>query len=139
MIVPARTEAAARDLVAFLARRLDVSPDHLDDGPFEVFGVARNGVLRGAVMFTRFADGDITMTCAGDPGWTTRASLRLIFSYPFRQLGCRRVTALVSEINAPMRNYCERMGFVREGIKRQGLPGSDIYLYGMLREECRWA
>lgn len=138
-IVPARSAEEANALIEYLAGKLETDTDRIDCGPYEVFGIGRDGVIVGAVMFTRFADGDVEMTCAGEPGWTNRSSLRLIFSYPFGQLKCRRVTAIVHERNGTMRDYCERMGFTLEGVKRKALDGADAYIFGLLREDCKWA
>lgn len=137
-IIPARSQDDANAMLAYLAGKLETDPEQLDDGPFEVFGIGRYGERLGAVLYTRFANGDITMTCAGEIGWTSKAALRLMFAYPFVQLKCRRVTAVVHERNRAMRDYCERMGFKLEGVKRQAIDGSDAYQFGMLREECKW-
>jgi RimJ/RimL family protein N-acetyltransferase len=49
------------------------------------------------------------------------------------------VTGLVRVDNIEARRFDENLGFVQEGIIRRGADdGTDMILYGMLKEECRW-
>ncbi|HJX18964.1 MAG TPA: GNAT family protein [Acidiferrobacterales bacterium] len=112
---------------------------------FEAIGFSLDGgQLIGGVVYTsyyRLADGtgDISLTAAGAPGWLTKATLRVIFGYPFRQISCSRVTALTSKPNRRSRDLLERLGFVHEGTIRGAFGcGRDGILYGMIREQCKW-
>jgi hypothetical protein len=78
------------------------------------------------------------MSCAGDPGWLTRKSLRAFFHFPFVQLKCRRVTGIVHRKNKRARDVNERMGFRLEGVCKHGFETGDAIIYGMTRAECRW-
>lgn len=68
----------------------------------------------------------------------TRKMIRAVFDFAFNVCGCRRVTSLNSADNFTMRPYLERLGFKYEGTIRHGLPDSDLIVYGMIREECKW-
>lgn len=138
-IVRPANDDEAKALLGYLADKLETTPDKLDDGPFEIFAIGRRGAIMGAVMFSKYANGNIEMTCAGEVGWIDRKALRLIYAYPFQQLQCRRVTARVHAANAVMRSYCTRMGFKPEGVLREAIDGADLHLFGMLRKECKWA
>ena len=82
---------------------------------------------------------DIHLDAAGEGLWITRESLRVYFDYPFIQLGCRRITTLIAKNNRPARRLNEKLGFVSEGVLREGMPGGhNAIVYGMLRRECRW-
>jgi RimJ/RimL family protein N-acetyltransferase len=111
---------------------------------FEAIGVLKDGALIGGVIYTEFRQmganaHDMRMHCAGDPGWLTRITLRAFFGYPFRQLGCIRVTATVARANRRALDMNRRLGFQIEGRIRDGYgPGRDGLLLGMLRHECRW-
>ncbi len=111
---------------------------------FEALGVVKDGKLIGGVAYTGYAelpDGthDMMMSCAGEPGWLTKLSLRVFFSYPFIQLNCSRVTTIAAKSNRKARDLNERLGFTHEGTVRGGFGhGRDGILYGMLREECRF-
>lgn len=73
---------------------------------------------------------------ADDPRAVTRAAIRAILSYPFRQLGCARVTSIVPKRLRHARRFNERLGFVLEGVARRGFLRDDAMIYGLLAEEA---
>lgn len=65
--------------------------------------------------------------------------LRWVFDYPFNQCGLRRISSLVSENNKASWLLTSKRGGSFEGVLRKaGENGEDMYLFGMLREECTW-
>jgi RimJ/RimL family protein N-acetyltransferase len=107
------------------------------NGSFVAIGYERSGVLVGGVVFTQYAHPNIVIACALEAP-LTRRFLRGIFYYPFRQLGVRRVTALIDAKNTKSRQLVEHAGFVQEGLMRDAAPDDDVLIYGMTRSECRW-
>ena len=74
--------------------------------------------------------------------WLSDAILLEIFSYPFHQLGCQRITAITAKRSAGARAFLEDFGFKREGVARHGMGDDDAMLYGLLRREwlkSRWS
>jgi RimJ/RimL family protein N-acetyltransferase len=136
--------AGNRELVAaYLKERIrDMGEAPTKD--FEAIGVVKGGRLIGGVVYTEYKEiapgqHDIRMHCAGEPGWLTKATIRLFFSYPFLQLRCVRVTAVVSKANVRARDLDERLGFKLEGCIKDGFgTGRDGVIYGMTRRDCRW-
>jgi RimJ/RimL family protein N-acetyltransferase len=65
--------------------------------------------------------------------------LRLILNYGFNELSLYRVGLTVIDYNAGAIRAYERVGFVREGVRRQAIQrnGSrfDLICYGILRDE----
>lgn len=104
-------------------------------------GVEAGGRLLAVAVYFAHRGHDVEMgICADSPRWCRRGVLRAMFDYPFRQLGCVRVTAVVAANNARARRLVEGLGFRAEGFHRQGFaPGEDAVSYGMQRSECRWA
>lgn len=105
--------------------------------------VARvSGLLPVAVLvYNHYDKPDIWMHVAAEPGriWCTPDFLAHIFGYPFIQLDCGRVTALVARPDTRLRKLVLHLGFVEEGVLREALPTGDALIaYGMLRRECRW-
>ncbi len=101
----------------------------------------RNGKVCGAVVYTMHMGNGCMMSVASDGSkrWFNRDMLRMAFAYPFVQMKYARVTGLVREDNVEAQRFDEHLGFKREGILRKGDDdGTDLILYGMLREECRW-
>lgn len=113
-------------------------------GGYEAIGFVRGDDVVGGVVYTSYSPampsgGDIQIWGAGETGWLSRRSLFVIFAYPFQQLKCHRVTAIVAKKNRRSRKMVEDIGFRLEGVLRQGTaPRHDAMIYGMLADECKW-
>jgi RimJ/RimL family protein N-acetyltransferase len=104
-------------------------------------GLEEDGELIAGVVFNWYTGPSISMHVAAEPGrrWLNRDFLYRCFAYPFIQLNCHRVTGLVRVDNLDAQRFDEHLGFVREGLIRQGADDkTDFILYGMLKDECRW-
>lgn len=115
--------------------------DEDDFGPAVGLGVYEDGKIIAGVVYNLYNGPSLCMHVAADPGkkWLTKQFLFNFFAYPFIQLGCNRVTGLVRVDNIEARRFDEHLGFVQEGVIRRGASdGTDMILYGMLKEECRW-
>jgi len=104
-------------------------------------GLEEDGELIAGVVFNMFTGGSISMHVAAVPGkrWMTKDYLWRCFAYPFLQLKCNRITGLVRTDNLEAQKFDEHLGFKREGLLRRACEdGTDMIVYGMLREECRF-
>lgn len=104
-------------------------------------GLEEDGELIAGVVFNWYTGASICMHVAAEPGkrWLNRDFLYRSFAYPFLQLKCNRITGLVKVDNLDAQRFDEHLGFVKEGIIRQGADDkTDFILYGMLKDECRW-
>ncbi len=123
-------------VAAMVAQRIpNVSFDR-----YTALGVVRRGKLLGGAVYHNFVGHDVQVSVAFDsPGWALPGTLRALFDYPFSQLGCRRMTAMVGRKNKQSRKLTEGMGFKLEGVHPKGLDGrQDVMSYGLLKEDCRW-
>jgi RimJ/RimL family protein N-acetyltransferase len=114
-----------------------------DFGLCTAIGFMRDDELIAGVVFNNWHypsdPGLMEATIASTtPRWCNRATLGVIFGYPFNQVGCRRLTATTEAKNQPVRAFLCHLGFREEGVIRQGFPTDDAVVYGMLRDECRW-
>lgn len=127
-------------VAAWVAARIPHVGDAARFGPCAAIGFVRGHALCAGAVFTNYRGHDIELSfAAADPRWARRGSLRAVFHYPFRQLGCARVTAVTGRANARARRLTAGLGFTLEGVIRRGLDGrDDALVFGMLREECRW-
>ena len=111
-------------------------------GQCTAIGIIRFKKLVGGVVYNNYHPdiGDITVTFAfDDPRWASPAVMRSVCAYPFIQLGCNRVTAIVDRKNKRSRAFIEKaIGFKLEGCIRKGFGKTDAMIYGLLRHECRW-
>ena len=104
-------------------------------------GLEEDGELIAGVVFNWYTGASISMHVAAEPGrrWLNRDFLYRCFAYPFLQLNCNRVTGLVKVDNLDAQRFDEHLGFVKEGVIRQGADDkTNLILYGMLKSECRW-
>jgi RimJ/RimL family protein N-acetyltransferase len=92
----------------------------------------------GVAAFERYTGDDVEFHYSGEPGFLTRPFIRACARYIFNQLGCARVTGRASAFRPKGIEMAMRVGFKHEGTLRQAYKGTDIYVFGMLREECRW-
>lgn len=92
------------------------------------------------VVYTRYSPGaGIELTIASEgTTWAVPDYFRAIFAYPFKQLDCKRATAVVAAGNIKSRRLCDRLGFVQEGRLKYGFKDDDAIIYGMYRDNCRW-
>lgn len=84
---------------------------------------------------------NIVLHCAStqDRRWLNRAFLYLTFAYPFLQMGVKRITSPVAASNTDARKFIEHIGFTLEAsLKGASNDGSDMLLYVMFKEDCRW-
>lgn len=107
--------------------------------PYVAVGTAgRDGVMDGAIVFNGYTGTDIEISGAGR-GVVRRALWRWMARYVFDELHCPRASITVSADNAPMLTLADRIGFEREGVKRNGFgPGIDAVMFGMLPDACPW-
>jgi len=72
---------------------------------------------------------------ASRANWATKASIRAMLAYPFRQLNCRRLTTLIRRSNTRAIRFNLGIGFKQEGVVRYGFGDEDALLFGLLVEE----
>lgn len=103
-------------------------------------GSFHNGQITGGVIYHEYRpDRMISMVAAGEPGWLNRGKLRKFFSYPFDELGVKRINAVVDAANERAIEFNTKLGFVVEGRVREAMNNdSDAIIFGMLKKECRW-
>lgn len=116
----------------------------LGEKPFQRaigIGLEANGGLIAGVVFSDADEQNVMMHVSSDGSrkWMTPAFLSFCFRYPFLQLKCQRITGLVRADNADAQRFDEHLGFIREGrLRRACADGTDMIIYGMLKEECRF-
>lgn len=111
-------------------------------GPCRGIGLAVEGKLIGGVVYhaylEKYRSVHLSMA-ATSPRWATPGTVRALLSYPFRDLGCVRVTMTIDRRNRRARRLAEGLGFKLEGVMRKGFGKADAVIYGMLSSEAeRW-
>lgn len=104
-------------------------------------GLEHDGNLIAGVVYAQKTSANVHMHVAsnGSRHWMTPEYLGFCFAYPFFHLKCERVTGFVRSDNIDAQRFDEHLGFIREGrLRRACADGTDLIVYGMLREECRF-
>lgn len=132
---------------------LDVSqaPEHFAyvnqrvDGTYSpsdsvTMAVVRGGELAAVVLFGEQTRHTVEMAVAADRkgAWMSRAMLRAVFSYPFRQLGVRVAYGRVRRSNEAAIRMDLGLGFMLTGCIPEGFGDDDCLLLTMTRRQCRW-
>lgn len=131
---------ADREVAEWVRRRIRWVDSVEKMMPCKALGVARHGRFIAGVVYGNHVWPDIHVTCAADDKtWCTRQVLRAIVNYPFRQLGCSRITCITEDRNLPTQAFLEHFGFTEEGRHPFFFPdGGTAVSFGLYRETCRW-
>lgn len=75
----------------------------------------------------------------GEGGYAAEAA-EVLIDHAFNRLNLHRLYCGTADNNIRMQKLAEKLGFIKEGIRRQALFKNgayhDIIEYGKLREEC---
>lgn len=115
-------------------------------GNYTAIGLARDNFLIAGFVYNNFIakpTGGFQSCCMHvgaieGKRWLTRDFLFAAFDYPFNQLGCQRVSGLIARKNKVARKFAEGLGGVVEATLHKQIPGDDIVVYRLFKDECRW-
>ena len=103
-----------------------------------VAGAVYHGLRAHEVRGRKASSIEISL-CADQKGWGQRWVVQALLRYPFVQLECTRLNAMIRRKNKAWREKLKWLGFKEEGILRHWYADDDAVIYGMLREEsARW-
>ncbi|PLZ01806.1 N-acetyltransferase [Burkholderia sp. WAC0059] len=108
---------------------------------YTAIGLERDDRIVAGVVYQGHNGPNVMMhfALAGSGHLMVPAFVGAAFVYPFQVLGCHRVTGLVRADNEAAHRLIGHLGFVREGVLREGASDrTDFVVYGMLRGECRF-
>lgn len=106
----------------------------------KTIGLEREGELVAVVVFDNFSTCDANMHIASDGTrrWMNKSLLLAAFTYPFVQIGLKRLTGLVPANNEDALKFDENIGFEREGYHPDADISGDLISLGLLRKNCRF-
>lgn len=101
-------------------------------------GRLSGGRLVAGVLYEDWNGANVVCHIRGIGNWATRDYLRIIFDYPFNQLGVRRITCPVDSSNTVSNHFVSRLGFSLECSLVGATPSGNLNIYRMTRDECRF-
>jgi RimJ/RimL family protein N-acetyltransferase len=107
-------------------------------GRGQAIGKLVDGQLVAGVLYEDFNGANVVCHIAGEGKWADRQFLAVIFDYPFNQMKVRRITVPVCGANARSVKLVEHMGFVLESRLEQATLDSDLLLYRLFKDECKY-
>jgi RimJ/RimL family protein N-acetyltransferase len=123
-----------RELAQWAGARLGM---HIAE-PNTSIGVAHKGEIVAAAVFNNYRPPNIEITfVTSSPRWASKGAVSVILGYPFLQLGCKRVTAVIEAMNQPARAFLCRLGFKLEGIHPDVFASGAAETWGLLRHDAR--
>lgn len=102
-------------------------------------GLERDGELIAGALFENYTVQNICMHVAATSPVALRPHwVRRVLAYPFQELGCRRVTAVVASPNTRARRLVQGLGFRLEAVLKEAAPEGDFLVYVLWRKDCRY-
>jgi len=108
------------------------------NGDFNALGVVHNDSLIAGVVYHDYHPIYRTICiqlCGDDAHWATRRTIKLLGDYPFVELDCQRVTALINSDNEKALRLAEGVGFKREAVLERAAGDKDIIVLRLFQEE----
>jgi len=121
-------------LASWLCKRIGLTPSP----NIKCIGQVQDDELVGVVGFDGYNKARVIMHVAGEGNWCSRSLLFATFDYPFRQLGCNVVLALVPSGNANALHFNRRIGFDTIVTLQGAHPDGALILMTMRRDQCRF-
>lgn len=99
----------------------------------------RGGNLLGGVIYQDYRVRSVTVHVASwTADWLSRDLLWTIFTYPFDMLKVEQVLGIVASTNTRALDFDLRIGFKEVTRVPDVVPGGDLVVLSMRREDCRW-
>lgn len=102
-------------------------------------GVYQDGRLTAGVLFNEWNGSNVHVHLRADTRYSmTRGFLRELFTWAFKVLGARRVTAVCDGANKRILQVTSKMGFICEAILKDFIPTGNLYVMVMWPQNCRY-
>lgn len=125
------------EVARFVADRIGVV-DLASFGQYRCIGVERDGTLVTGAVYVDFNGPNVWAHLATDVQ-LSRMFLFAGFDYPFRVMGCRRVSGWVEASNQEAIRLNKHLGYEIEArLQGAARDGGDVLIMRMFKENCRW-
>lgn len=97
-----------------------------------------NGKLVAVVGYEDYNGASVRIHVAGEGHWMTREFLWFAFYYPFEQMKVKKLIGLVAGTNERALKLDKHLGYVEEAVIKDAVPGGDLHILTMTKEQCRF-
>lgn len=108
------------------------------NGQYNAIGVVNNDTLIAGVVYHDYHPiyRTICIQLVGEtPSWANRKTIEDLGNYPFIELNCQRVTALINSDNVKALRLAEGVGFKREAVLVRAAGDKDIIVLRLFQDE----
>ena len=111
----------------------------IQKGESAAIGLEKDGELVAGVLYDHYNTKSVAMHVAAEGKTSmTRETLKVCFTYPFQQLGVKKIIGMVDSDNQAARRFDEHLGFKLEATLKDAAPKGDLMFMTMTRDECRF-
>ena len=103
----------------------------------QAIGIEKDGKIIAGVIYENWNQVSIWCHIAIE-GRLTKKFLWIIFHYPFKQIGAKKIIVPVSGGNEKSLRLVKKMGFVEEARIKDARPDGDMVFLVLDREKCRF-
>lgn len=105
----------------------------------EAIGLVKDGVVLAGVVLENFTGRSAMCHIAiAHPRVPVRKLVVAVANYAFNQLGVEKLIGPVPSTNMQAIQFDLRLGFQPEAIIRDAVPGGDMLIFSMTREQCKF-
>lgn len=102
-------------------------------------GWKSGGQLSAGMVYERYTGPSVDIHLRIDSSKVlSRKWLQAVFAYPFRELGCKRVTGLISSGNFNIIRIAPKLDGELEAVLKEYFHDGDGLVYVIWRDKCRW-
>lgn len=133
---------ADKAVCQWVSERVPIMAGRQPNELYAALGIVARGQMAAGIIFHNYRPTakDMEITVAAESAlWCRPKVLTRLFTYPFHQIGVKRITCMTSRSNKRCRRLIEGLGWKLEGVVRKAFDGrEDLFVYGMLKSECRF-
>ena len=109
-------------------------------GVCQGIGWMKDGEIVAGIVFDGYNQANIFVHIAKLRGERMPPTLiAAMFDYPFRQLQCKRLSAIISDRNEASMGFARKLGATVNGFLEDGAVDGNLVIFGLLRKDAnKW-
>ena len=130
---PANLEQNSQ-IVAWARSQIEWETDFGNEA--QSLAAVRKKAIVAAIVYYNYRGVDCEIAfAASHPSWATKQTIGIFLLHPFKQFGCKRLTAVVHTKNKRVRKLLEGICFIHEGTLRHAFFPGNAQIYGLTAKD----